>query len=42
MTVYVPEEFTIDIRLGRGEATETVGTCDFSAEYVRINADYRS
>jgi glutamate N-acetyltransferase/amino-acid N-acetyltransferase len=36
------EEFLIDIRLGRGAATETVWTCDFSAEYVRINADYRS
>ncbi len=35
-------EFTIDIRLGRGSITETVWTCDFSAEYVRINADYRS
>jgi glutamate N-acetyltransferase/amino-acid N-acetyltransferase len=36
------EEFLIDIRLGRGETAETVWTCDFSAEYVRINADYRS
>lgn len=36
------EEFLIDIRLGRGSAVETVWTCDFSAEYVRINADYRS
>jgi glutamate N-acetyltransferase/amino-acid N-acetyltransferase len=35
-------EFCIDIRLGRGDCTETVWTCDFSAEYVRINADYRS
>ena len=35
-------EFLIDIRLGRGSITETVWTCDFSAEYVRINADYRS
>ena len=36
------EEIRIDIRLGRGSAAETVWTCDFSAEYVRINADYRS
>jgi glutamate N-acetyltransferase/amino-acid N-acetyltransferase len=36
------EEFLIDIRLGRGAASEMVWTCDFSAEYVRINADYRS
>ncbi len=35
-------EFLIDIRLGRGSVSETVWTCDFSAEYVRINADYRS
>jgi glutamate N-acetyltransferase/amino-acid N-acetyltransferase len=28
--------------LGRGQATDTVWTCDFSHEYVTINADYRS
>jgi glutamate N-acetyltransferase/amino-acid N-acetyltransferase len=30
------------VRLGRGEAREEVLTCDFSYEYVRINAEYRS
>ena len=35
-------EFTITIRLGRGTAVETVWTCDFSHDYVSINADYRS
>jgi glutamate N-acetyltransferase/amino-acid N-acetyltransferase len=30
------------VDLGRGEATDTVWTCDFSHEYVTINADYRS
>ena len=35
-------EITVRIRLGRGKASETVWTCDFSHEYVTINADYRS
>lgn len=30
----------IRIDLGLGDATATLWTCDFSAEYVRINADY--
>ncbi len=30
----------IHLDLGLGEASATVWTCDFSAEYVRINADY--
>ncbi|WP_422085267.1 bifunctional glutamate N-acetyltransferase/amino-acid acetyltransferase ArgJ [Variovorax sp.] len=35
-------EITVRIGLGRGDASETVWTCDFSHEYVTINADYRS
>jgi glutamate N-acetyltransferase / amino-acid N-acetyltransferase len=35
-------EITIRIGLGRGAVTDTVWTCDFSHEYVTINADYRS
>ena len=35
-------EITIRVVLGRGEAAATVWTCDFSHEYVSINADYRS
>ncbi|NYT78738.1 bifunctional glutamate N-acetyltransferase/amino-acid acetyltransferase ArgJ [Alcaligenaceae bacterium] len=35
-------EIEMRIALGRGEACETVYTCDFSHEYVTINADYRS
>ena len=35
-------EITILIHLGRGEAVDTVWTCDFSYDYVKINADYRS
>lgn len=35
-------EITVRIALGRGDATATVWTCDFSHDYVSINADYRS
>lgn len=35
-------EIEMRIALGRGDACETVYTCDFSHEYVTINADYRS
>ena len=35
-------EILVRVGLGRGEATETVWTCDFSHDYVTINADYRS
>lgn len=35
-------EITVRVQLGRGTATHTVWTCDFSHEYVTINADYRS
>ena len=36
------DEILIRILLGRGEAADTVWTCDLSNEYVRINAEYRS
>lgn len=35
-------EITIRVDLGRGHAAAKVYTCDFSYDYVRINADYRS
>ncbi len=35
-------EITVTVDLGRGDAIETVWTCDLSHEYVSINADYRS
>jgi glutamate N-acetyltransferase/amino-acid N-acetyltransferase len=35
-------EITVRVTLARGEANATVWTCDFSHEYVSINADYRS
>ena len=35
-------EIAVRVNLGRGNAVDTVWTCDFSHEYVTINADYRS
>jgi glutamate N-acetyltransferase/amino-acid N-acetyltransferase len=35
-------EITVRVDLGRGTAEATVWTCDFSYDYVKINADYRS
>ncbi|SFD48323.1 bifunctional glutamate N-acetyltransferase/amino-acid acetyltransferase ArgJ [Paracidovorax konjaci] len=35
-------EITVRVGLGRGEAADTVWTCDLSHDYVTINADYRS
>lgn len=35
-------EIDVHIELGRGDITDTVYTCDFSHDYVRINAEYRS
>ncbi|MCB1988515.1 MAG: bifunctional glutamate N-acetyltransferase/amino-acid acetyltransferase ArgJ, partial [Burkholderiaceae bacterium] len=35
-------EITVRVLLGRGDAAETVWTCDLSHDYVTINADYRS
>lgn len=36
------DEITIKVELGRGLETDTVWTCDFSYDYVRINAEYRT
>lgn len=35
-------EFTVRTVLNRGKASATVWTCDFSYDYVKINAEYRS
>ncbi|MEN9888122.1 MAG: Arginine biosynthesis bifunctional protein ArgJ, partial [Pseudomonadota bacterium] len=35
-------EITVRVGLGRGNASDTVWTCDLSHDYVSINADYRS
>jgi glutamate N-acetyltransferase/amino-acid N-acetyltransferase len=36
------KDLTVGVDLGAGKAASTVWTCDLSAEYVRINADYRT
>lgn len=40
--VVAQSEFSIHIGLGRGDARATVWTCDFSYDYVKINAEYRT
>ena len=35
-------EFAVRAVLNRGAASATVWTCDFSYDYVKINAEYRS
>ncbi len=35
-------EISIDIQLNRGQASSKIWTCDFSYDYVKINAEYRS
>ncbi|MHB8849052.1 MAG: bifunctional ornithine acetyltransferase/N-acetylglutamate synthase, partial [Burkholderiales bacterium] len=35
-------EITVRVVLARGAAVATVWTCDFSYDYVKINAEYRS
>ena len=41
-SVLSKSEFTINVRLGRGNVSETLWTCDFSHDYVTINAEYRT
>lgn len=36
------DELTVGVELGAGTASSTVWTCDLSAEYVKINAEYRT
>ncbi len=40
--VTAQSEFTIRVDLGRGSTGMTVWTCDYSYDYVKINAEYRS
>lgn len=40
--VMAQAEITVRVDLGRGAAAAKVYTCDFSYDYVKINADYRS
>jgi glutamate N-acetyltransferase/amino-acid N-acetyltransferase len=41
-TVMDRDEITVRIVLGRGADSANVWTCDFSYDYVRINAEYRT
>lgn len=36
------DDISVGVDLGVGSASSSVWTCDLSAEYVRINADYRT
>jgi len=36
------QEINVTVVLGRGEVMQQVLTCDFSYDYVRINAEYRT
>jgi glutamate N-acetyltransferase/amino-acid N-acetyltransferase len=36
------QEITVTVKLGRGTAIQEVLTCDFSYDYVKINAEYRT
>jgi len=36
------DEVSVRVELGRGDAQANVWTCDFSYDYVRINAEYRT
>jgi glutamate N-acetyltransferase/amino-acid N-acetyltransferase len=40
--VVAQAEFTIRVSLGRGDARVRIWTCDFSYDYVKINAEYRT
>lgn len=40
--VFDQPQFTITVDLGRGDCSEHIWTCDFSHEYVTINAEYRT
>ena len=36
------DEIAITVDVGVGDASSTVWTCDLTADYIAINADYRS
>jgi glutamate N-acetyltransferase/amino-acid N-acetyltransferase len=40
--VMKPAEITVRVELGRGTGKATVWTCDYSYDYVKINAEYRT
>lgn len=42
VAIMAEEDILVRVVLNRGSADATVWTCDFSYDYVKINADYRS
>ncbi|MFM9971081.1 MAG: bifunctional glutamate N-acetyltransferase/amino-acid acetyltransferase ArgJ [Burkholderiales bacterium] len=40
--VMKPAEIVVKVDLGRGNSKTTVWTCDYSYDYVKINAEYRT
>jgi glutamate N-acetyltransferase/amino-acid N-acetyltransferase len=42
VTAMAPTDLSVVVRLNRGQASATVWTSDFSYDYVRINAEYRT
>jgi glutamate N-acetyltransferase/amino-acid N-acetyltransferase len=40
--VLTQDEFAVTVNLNLGRETDAVFTCDFSLDYVKINADYRT
>ncbi|PIE72128.1 MAG: bifunctional ornithine acetyltransferase/N-acetylglutamate synthase [Deltaproteobacteria bacterium] len=41
-TVLKKKDFTLTVKMGQGRESAEIYTCDFSIDYIRINADYRS
>ena len=42
LKAFEADEIVIDVNLGTGEASTRIWTCDFTHDYISINADYRS
>ncbi|MBK9052094.1 MAG: bifunctional glutamate N-acetyltransferase/amino-acid acetyltransferase ArgJ [Chloroflexi bacterium] len=40
--IFAQTDVLIHLNVGRGSGTDTMWTCDFTADYVAINADYRT
>ncbi len=40
--VMLQNEIDLTVHLRRGQASQTIWTCDFSYDYVKINAEYRT
>ena len=40
--VFARDTVDVELSLGAGDASATIWGCDLSAEYVRINGEYRT